>query len=114
MDRTGVRIGVKRGSAYDLFLTRTLTQATVVRGDEVVAAFRAAGLEVAAGIRQPMTAFVDAHPDVRLLEDRSMQIRLAADPYSPSHCPSRIGSRPRSSFSSRQACTRRGVTRKYV
>ena len=59
VDRTGVRIGVKRGSAYDLFLTRTLTHATVVRGEEGVAVFRAEGLEVAAGIRQPMTAFVD-------------------------------------------------------
>ncbi|MEV0000634.1 hypothetical protein AB0I01_35250, partial [Streptomyces sp. NPDC050848] len=30
------RIGVKRGSAYDLYLTRTLRHATVVRGDEGV------------------------------------------------------------------------------
>ena len=77
VDRTGVRIGVKRGSAYDLFLTRTLRHATVVRGEEGVAVFRAEGLEVAAGIRQPMTAFVAAHPDVRLLKDRFMQIRQA-------------------------------------
>jgi len=77
VDRTGVRIGVKRGSAYDLFLTRTLTHATVVRGEEGVAVFRAEGLEVAAGIRQPMTAFVDAHPDVRLLDGGFMQIRQA-------------------------------------
>ncbi|GAA1259940.1 hypothetical protein GCM10009657_39040 [Oryzihumus leptocrescens] len=77
VDRTGVRIGVKRGSAYDLFLTRTLTHASVVRGVEGVAVFRTEGLEVAAGIRQPMTSFVAAHPDVRLLEDRFMQIRQA-------------------------------------
>jgi ABC-type amino acid transport substrate-binding protein len=42
VDRAGVRIGVKRGSAYDLFLTRTLRHATVVRGDEGVDAYRAA------------------------------------------------------------------------
>lgn len=77
VDRDGVRIGVKRGSAYDLYLTRTLRHATVVRGEEGVDAFRAEGLEVAAGIRQPMTAFVAAHPEVRLIEDRFMEIRQA-------------------------------------
>jgi polar amino acid transport system substrate-binding protein len=77
VDRPGVRIGVKKGSAYDLFLTRTLRHATVVRGDEGVDVFRAEGLEVAAGIREPMTAFVAANPDVRLVEERFMAIRQA-------------------------------------
>jgi polar amino acid transport system substrate-binding protein len=76
-DRPGVRIGVKKGSAYDLFLTRTLRHATVVRGDEGVDVFRAEELEVAAGIREPMTAFVAANPDVRLVEERFMAIRQA-------------------------------------
>ncbi|WP_431043952.1 transporter substrate-binding domain-containing protein [Streptomyces sp. P1-3] len=77
VDRAGVRIGVKRGSAYDLYLSRTLRHATVVRGEEGVGAFRAEGLEVAAGIRQPMTEFAAAHPEVRLIEGRFMQIRQA-------------------------------------
>ena len=77
VDRDGVRIGVKRGSAYDLFLTRTLRHASVERGEEGVDTFRAQGLEVAAGIRQPLTAFVEANPDVRLIEDRFMQIQQA-------------------------------------
>jgi len=77
VDRAGVRVGVKRGSAYDLFLSRILGHATVVRGDEGVDVFRAEGLEVAAGIRQPMTEFAATHPDVRLIEDRFMQIRQA-------------------------------------
>jgi polar amino acid transport system substrate-binding protein len=77
VDRPGVRIGVKKGSAYDLFLTRTLLDATVVRGDEGVDVFRAEGLDVAAGIREPMTAFVAANPDVRLVEERFMAIRQA-------------------------------------
>ncbi len=34
VDRDGVRIGVKQGSAYDLWLSRTLTRATVERGSE--------------------------------------------------------------------------------
>ncbi|MEY9838228.1 transporter substrate-binding domain-containing protein [Streptacidiphilus sp. EB103A] len=76
-DRAGVRIGVKRGSAYDLFLSRTLRHASVVRGEEGVDEFRAQELEVAAGIRQPMTEFVAAHPEYRLIEDRFMQIRQA-------------------------------------
>ncbi|SEQ78972.1 polar amino acid transport system substrate-binding protein [Streptomyces sp. yr375] len=77
VDRPGVRIGVKRGSAYDLFLTRTLRHARIVRADEGVDAFRDQGLEVAAGIRQPMTEFVAAHPELRLIEGRFMQIQQA-------------------------------------
>ena len=77
VDRAGVRIGVKRGSAYDLFLTRSLQHASLERGEEGVDTFRAQGLEVAAGIRQPMTAFVEANPDVRLIDDRFMQIQQA-------------------------------------
>ena len=34
VDRAGGPIGVKEGSAYDLFLSRSLAHATVVRGDE--------------------------------------------------------------------------------
>ena len=34
VDSAGVRIGVKQGSGYDLFLTRTLRHATLVRGAE--------------------------------------------------------------------------------
>lgn len=77
VDRAGVRIGVKQGSAYDLFLSRTLAHASVVRGDEGVAVFQGLGLEVAAGIRQPLTEFVERHPGFRLLEQRFMEIRQA-------------------------------------
>ncbi|MEU3749916.1 MULTISPECIES: transporter substrate-binding domain-containing protein [Streptomyces] len=77
VDAPGVRIGVKQGSAYDLFLSRSLAHATVVRGDEGVDVFRAEGLEAGAGIRQPMTAYAAAHPDVRLIEGRFMEIRQA-------------------------------------
>ncbi|WP_410671745.1 transporter substrate-binding domain-containing protein [Amycolatopsis sp. cmx-4-68] len=77
VDRPGVRIGVKQGSAYDLYLTRTLQHATVVRGEEGVSAFEEQGLEAAAGIRQPMTAYAAAHPGTRVLEERFMQIQQA-------------------------------------
>jgi polar amino acid transport system substrate-binding protein len=77
VDREGVRIGVKHGSAYDLFLSRTLQHAGVVRGDEGVDVFRELGLEVAAGIRQPVTTFVESHAGFRLLDGRFMEIRQA-------------------------------------
>lgn len=77
VDSPGVRIGVKRGSAYDLFLTRTLKHATVVRGTEGTEVFVNENLEVAAGVREPMTEFVAAHPACRLIEGRFMVIPQA-------------------------------------
>ena len=77
VDRPGVRVGVKKGSAYDLHLTRTLTHAEVVRGSEGTAVFTERQLEVAAGIRQPVVDFVAAHPGTRLLEPRFMEIQQA-------------------------------------
>ena len=77
VDAPGVRIGVKQGSAYDLYLTRTLQHAEIVRGAEGVEVFRAEGLEVAAGIRQPITQYVAENRDVRLIDERFMQIQQA-------------------------------------
>ncbi|MDU0314487.1 transporter substrate-binding domain-containing protein [Phycicoccus sp. M110.8] len=77
VDRAGVRVGVKEGSAYDLHLTRELTGAEVVRGSEGVDVFVAEGLEVGAGIRQPVEAFVDSHAGYRVAEPAFMQIRQA-------------------------------------
>jgi polar amino acid transport system substrate-binding protein len=77
VDRPGVRVGVKRGSAYDLHLTRNLTTAEVVRGDEGVDVLADQGLEVGAGIRQPTAAWAGAHPGHRLVEPAFMQIRQA-------------------------------------
>jgi polar amino acid transport system substrate-binding protein len=77
VDREGVRIGVNSGSAYDLFLSRTLQHARVVRGDDGVDLFRSEDLEVAAGIRQPMTEFVSTHEGVRLIEGPFMEIQQA-------------------------------------
>jgi polar amino acid transport system substrate-binding protein len=75
IDRDGVRIGVKEGSAYDLYLTRTLQHASIVRGSDGIAVFTEQGLEVGAGIRQPVSAHVAAHPELRLVEPAFMQIR---------------------------------------
>jgi len=77
VDSPGVRVGVKHGSAYDLFLTRTLRQEEVVRGAEGTGVFLTENLEAAAGVREPMTEFVSSHPGVRLIEGRFMEIRQA-------------------------------------
>jgi polar amino acid transport system substrate-binding protein len=77
VDRAGIRIGVKQGSAYDLFLSRTLADAEVVRGGEGSAVFLDEQLDVAAGIRAPLTDFVASRPGLRLLEPRFMEIRQA-------------------------------------
>jgi len=77
LDRPGVRVGVTRGSAYDLYLSRTLVHAEVVRGPDGTALFVEQRLEAAAGIRQPMADFVASRPGLRLLEPRFMEIRQA-------------------------------------
>jgi polar amino acid transport system substrate-binding protein len=48
-----------------------------VRGDEGTTVFTERQLEAAAGIRQPMEVFAAAHPGVRLLEPRFMEIQQA-------------------------------------
>ena len=68
---------MKEGSAYDLFLTRTLRHATVVRGTEGTTEFLTGDLEAAAGVREPMTEFVASHPGFRLVEGRFMEIPQA-------------------------------------
>ncbi|WP_134741517.1 transporter substrate-binding domain-containing protein [Nocardioides sp. 503] len=77
VDRPGVRVGVKQGSAYDLYLTRTLQHAGVVRGADGVAVYRESGLDVGAGIRQPLTALVAEEASLRLVEPAFMQIQQA-------------------------------------
>ncbi|GJE12033.1 hypothetical protein FOHLNKBM_3079 [Methylobacterium longum] len=80
VDRAGVRVSVGRGSAYDLFLTRALTHATLVRAptsSEAVTAFTRDGLEVAAGVEQPLAGYAATHPEVRLLPGHFMEIPQA-------------------------------------
>jgi polar amino acid transport system substrate-binding protein len=77
VDREHVRIGVNQGSAYDLFLSRTLARATLVRGEDGIALFRQQGLDAGAGIRQPVSDFVASHPGFRMIGERFMQIRQA-------------------------------------
>jgi len=77
VDDGHVRVGVNQGSAYDLFLTRTLRHATLVRGDDGLALLRDRGLEAGAGIRQAVAGFAAGHPGFRVIDERFMQIRQA-------------------------------------
>jgi polar amino acid transport system substrate-binding protein len=79
-DRPGVRIAVGRGAAYDLFLTRSLKHATLIRTDSsggAVELFLGQGLEAAAGVRQPLVAFAASHPGFRVIEGRFTVIEQA-------------------------------------
>lgn len=80
VDQPGVRIGVAAHSAYDLFLSRALRHAELVRfanGAEAQAAFLAGGFDALAGVKQPLAALVQTHPEVRLVPGRFMAIRQA-------------------------------------
>jgi polar amino acid transport system substrate-binding protein len=80
VDRDGVRVAVGRGSAYDLYLTRTLKHATLVRAPTSPAAielFVKERLEVAANVKQPLVRFAAGNPSVRVLEGRFMVIEQA-------------------------------------
>ena len=59
VDRDGVRVAVARGSAYDLYLTRALKRAQLVReqsGPQALDMFLKDRLEAAAGVKQPIVA----------------------------------------------------------
>jgi polar amino acid transport system substrate-binding protein len=80
VDRPGQRIWVGSGSAYDLFLTRELRHAEIVRvagAPPALAAVRAGEVEVAAGIRQVLEAEARRAPGVRVLPGRFMVIQQA-------------------------------------
>ncbi|MET0319102.1 MAG: transporter substrate-binding domain-containing protein [Duganella sp.] len=80
VDAAGHRVVVGQGSAYDLFLTRELKQATIVRAPSspaVVDVFMAQGAEVAAGVRQQLEADAARLGGLRLLDQRFMVIRQA-------------------------------------
>lgn len=80
VDRDGVRVAVGRGSAYDLYLTRTLKQATLVRAPTSPAAielFVKEKLEVAANVKQPLVRFAAGNPSVHVLDGRFMVIEQA-------------------------------------
>jgi len=81
VDREGVRVAVGLKTAYDLFLTRSLKHAQLVRSPNsktAIAQFLAEGLDAAAGVRQPLVSFAAATPGLRVMDGGFMVIRQAA------------------------------------
>lgn len=80
VDRAGTRVVVGGGSAYDLYLTRELKHATIVRAPSsqaVVDTFVAQGCEVAAGVKQQLEADMKRFLGHLLLPGRFMLIQQA-------------------------------------
>ncbi|MEP6721724.1 MAG: transporter substrate-binding domain-containing protein [Variovorax sp.] len=80
VDRAATRVAVGSGSAYDLFLTRELKQATIERvasAPTVLAALQAGQVEVAAGIRTLLEDWAQQDAALRLLPGRFMVIQQA-------------------------------------
>lgn len=80
VDLPSNRVVVGKGSAYDLFLTRQLKLAPIVRAassQAVVQDFLTQNLEVAAGVKQQLEADTRAMTTVRILPERFMVINQA-------------------------------------
>jgi polar amino acid transport system substrate-binding protein len=82
VDRPGVRVAVGKGSAYDLYLTRTIKNATLVRaatggGSAMIELFLEDKLEVVAGVKQPLVEYARTDPNMRVMDGRFMEIQQA-------------------------------------
>ena len=80
VDRAGIRVAVGKGSAYDLFLTRELNNAQLLRAPTsptTVDFFMQEQLEVAAGVKQQLEMDAQRISGLRLLPGRFMVIEQA-------------------------------------
>lgn len=80
VDDAANRVVVGKGSAYDLYLTRELRRAAIVRSPTsptVVEVFLEQGAEVAAGVKQQLEVDAARHGGLRLLDQRFMVIQQA-------------------------------------
>jgi polar amino acid transport system substrate-binding protein len=80
VDQSGTTVAVSKGSAYDLFLSRELHHATIVRlptSPGIVQGFVDQHLSVAAGIRQQLAKDAAKAGGMRLLDEHFMVIRQA-------------------------------------
>jgi polar amino acid transport system substrate-binding protein len=79
-DRDGVRIAVGRKSVYDLYLSRTLKHAQIVRAETSPGAidlFLQERLDAAAGIKQTLVRAASENATVRVVDGRFMSIEQA-------------------------------------
>jgi polar amino acid transport system substrate-binding protein len=82
VDKAGIKISVGLNSAYDLYLTRTLKNATLVRasvggGAAGIDLFVKDKLDATAGVRQPLEIYAKDHPDMRVMAGHFQEIRQA-------------------------------------
>jgi polar amino acid transport system substrate-binding protein len=80
VDRPGIRMTVGDRSAYDLFLTRTLKHAEILRSPtsaDAIDRFLGEKIDVAAGVKASLADYVATHDGVRLLPGRFMVIEQA-------------------------------------
>ncbi|MBS7777986.1 ABC transporter substrate-binding protein [Acidovorax sp. CCYZU-2555] len=80
VDASGLRVVVGKGSAYDLYLSRALKNAQILRAPtspSVVQTFLEENADVAAGVKQQLEADSRAHAGLRLLPGRFMVIQQA-------------------------------------
>lgn len=73
IDREGVRIAVAQKSAYDLYLTRTLKNAKLVRAESIDGSYEvfvAQKLEALAGLKPRLVQDAETLPGSRVLEGR--------------------------------------------
>ena len=80
VDRDGVRIAVAAKSAYDLFLSRTLQRARLVRAEGIDASFKlfvADKLEALAGLKPRLVTDAQVLPGSRILDGRFTVIQQA-------------------------------------
>jgi polar amino acid transport system substrate-binding protein len=80
VDRAGIRVAAGKDSAYDLYLTRNLKNATLERAqglNETVALFLNGKLDALAGVKQQMTDVVRDNPGLRMIPGRFMIIAQA-------------------------------------
>lgn len=80
VDQDGIRVAVGKGAAYDLFLSRHLQRAELVRASTSATAidlFVEQKLEAVAGVRQPLMTYASAHPGYRVMDGRFTAIEQA-------------------------------------
>jgi polar amino acid transport system substrate-binding protein len=80
LDQPGLRLAVGNGAAYDLYLSRTLQHAELVRADTSAGAvdlFIEQHLDAAAGVRQPLEQIARQNPSYRVLQGAFTAIRQA-------------------------------------
>ena len=80
VDQVGIRIAVGKNAAYDLYLSRTLTKAELVRASTTSGAvdlFLSENLDLAAGIKTALLAYAQNKPDLKVLDGAFMEIKQA-------------------------------------